>query len=151
MTNVATTHYVIGSAVGPAPYPSLVRDLQRVIGDEARAQVLEAEGRLPAPRDRVRRGRLERDRHLRRRSSMTPSVALVGVEAGGEGLGSAATARSLAAGAPGVLHGSSRQCSQDEDGQIARGALGLGGARLPGLRPEHAALRDERRVTLRTP
>ena len=58
-----TTHYVIGSAVGPAPYPALVRDLQRVIGDEARAQVLEREGRLPAARDRLRRRRLERDRH----------------------------------------------------------------------------------------
>ena len=65
VANVADTHYVIGSAVGPAPFPALVRDLQRVIGDEARAQALEAIGRLPVARDRVRRRRLERDRHLR--------------------------------------------------------------------------------------
>ena len=72
-TNVATTHYIIGSAVGPAPYPALVRDLQRVIGDEARAQVLERAGRLPDARDRLRRRRLQRDRHVRRRSSTTPT------------------------------------------------------------------------------
>ena len=65
VTNVGDTHYIIGSCVGPAPYPALVRDLQRVIGDEARAQVLEAEGRLPGPRDRLRRRRLERDRDVR--------------------------------------------------------------------------------------
>ena len=61
-----STHYVIGSVVGPAPYPALVRDLQRVIGDEARAQMLEREGRLPGARGRLRRRRLERDRHLHR-------------------------------------------------------------------------------------
>ncbi len=65
VANVETTHYVIGSAVGPAPYPSLVRDLQRVIGEEARAQSLAAEGALPRPGDRLRRRRLQRDRHLR--------------------------------------------------------------------------------------
>ena len=64
VANVETTHYVIGSAVGPAPYPSLVRDLQRVIGEEARAQSLAAEGALPQPGDRLRRRRLQRDRHL---------------------------------------------------------------------------------------
>ena len=71
VTNVADTHYVIGSAVGPAPYPALVRDLQRVIGDEARAQMLERDGPAARPRDRLRRRRLERDRHVRRRSSTT--------------------------------------------------------------------------------
>ena len=64
VANVDTTHYIIGSCVGPAPYPALVRDLQRVIGDEARAQMLERAGRLPAARDRLRRRRLELDRHL---------------------------------------------------------------------------------------
>ena len=65
VTNVATTHYIIGSAVGPAPYPALVRDLQRVIGDEAREQALAAEGGAAGPGDRLRRRRLELDRHLR--------------------------------------------------------------------------------------
>ena len=74
VTNSATTHYIIGSAVGPSPYPSLVRDLQRVIGDEARAQALEVTGTLPGTRDGVRRRRVERDRHVhgvrgRRRTS----------------------------------------------------------------------------------
>ena len=71
VTNVRTTHYIIGSAVGPAPYPALVRDLQRVIGDEAREQALAAEGALPGAGDRLRRRRLERDRNLLRRSSTT--------------------------------------------------------------------------------
>ena len=65
VTNVADTHYIIGSAVGPAPYPALVRDLQRVIGDEAREQALAAEGVAAGAGDRLRRRRLERDRHLR--------------------------------------------------------------------------------------
>ena len=75
VANVDTTHYVIGSAVGPAPYPALVRDLQRVIGDEARAQIREVDRPAARPRDRLRGRRLERDRHLhpvrrrRRRSS----------------------------------------------------------------------------------
>ena len=72
VTNVADTHYIIGSAVGPAPYPALVRDLQRVIGDEAREQVLAAEGVLPDARDRLRWRRIERDRDLRPASSTTP-------------------------------------------------------------------------------
>ena len=72
VANVGDTHYVIGSCVGPAPFPAIVRDLQRVIGDEARAQMLEQTGRLPDARDRLRRRRLQRDRHLRARSSTTP-------------------------------------------------------------------------------
>ena len=73
--NVGDTHYVIGSCVGPAPFPALVRDLQRIIGDEARAQILEKTGPAARPRDRLRRRRLERDRHLRARSSTTQACS----------------------------------------------------------------------------
>ena len=75
VTNVATTHYIIGSAVGPAPYPALVRDLQRVIGDEAREQALAVEGAPARPGDRLRRRRLERDRDLHAPSSTTPRLS----------------------------------------------------------------------------
>ena len=132
--NVETTHYVIGSAVGPAPYPALVRDLQRTIGDEARAQVLEAAGPAARPRDRLRRRRLERDRHLRRPSSDDAGVELIGVEAAGEGLETRRHSAPLTTGARGVLHGALSAVLQDEEGQILEAHSVSAGPRLPGRR-----------------
>ena len=141
VTNVGTTHYIIGSAVGPAPYPALVRDLQRVIGDEAREQALAAEGALPA---RVIAcvgggsnaigtfaGFIE-DR----------SVGLIGVEAGGEGLKSGRHGASLVAGTQGVLHGAFSSVLADADGQILEAHSVSAGLDYPGVGPEHAYLRD---------
>jgi tryptophan synthase beta chain len=110
ITNVATTHYLIGSCVGPAPYPEIVRGLQSVIGREARAQFLEAEGPPARGRARVRRGRLERHRNVRRLRRRR-GVRLVGVEA--------AEAASLGNGRAAVLHGARSSVLADEDGQIA--------------------------------
>ena len=145
VTNVADTHYIIGSAVGPAPYPALVRDLQRVIGDEAREQILATDGAAARPRDRLRRRRLERDRHLRRPSSTTQAVELIGVEAAGEGLDGRHGA-SLAAGRTGVLHGALSSVLADEDGQILEAHSISAGLDYPGVGPEHAMLRDSGRA-----
>src|SRR5258708_30950476 len=105
VANVATTHYVIGSAVGPAPYPVLVRDLQRTIGDEARAQLLEAEGRLP---DRVIAcvGGGSNSIGIFTAFIEDSAVDLVGVEAGGAGVETGRHGAPLATGAKGILHGS---------------------------------------------
>ncbi|MCW2967481.1 MAG: tryptophan synthase, beta subunit, partial [Solirubrobacteraceae bacterium] len=117
VTNVESTHYIIGSAVGPAPYPSLVRDLQRVIGDEARAQILEREGRLP---DRVIACVGGGSNAI---GTFAPfyddaSVALVGVEAAGEGIDTGHHGAPLTVGGPGgVLHGSFSAIMQDAEGQ----------------------------------
>src|SRR5205823_13566246 len=117
VTNVATTHYVIGSAVGPAPYPVLVRDLQRTIGDEARAQVLEAEKRLP---DRVIAcvGGGSNSIGMFTAFVDDPDVELIGVEAAGEGIETGRHGAPLATGAKGILHGSYSAVLQDDDGQV---------------------------------
>jgi tryptophan synthase beta chain len=145
VANVQTTHYVIGSAVGPAPYPALVRDLQRVIGDEARAQILERTGALP--------GRVVACVGGGSNAIGTfvafvddAEVELVGVEAGGEGLESARHGASLAAGREGVLHGALSSVLQDEDGQILEAHSISAGLDYPGVGPEHAHLRDTGRV-----
>jgi tryptophan synthase beta chain len=145
VTNVETTHYVIGSAVGPAPYPALVRDLQRVIGDEARAQALELTGRLP--------GRVVACVGGGSNAIGTfaaflgdADVELVGVEAAGEGLESGRHGASLAAGAAGVLHGALSSILQDEEGQIVEAHSVSAGLDYPGVGPEHAHLRDSGRV-----
>ena len=134
VANVGTTHYVIGSAVGPAPYPALVRDLQRVIGEEAREQALAAEGCAAGAGDRLRRRRLQRDRHLPPPSSTTPRSALIGVEAAGEGLDTLRHGASLGAGSTGVLHGSLSSVIADEEGQILEAHSISAGPRLPGRR-----------------
>ena len=144
VTNVSDTHYIIGSAVGPAPYPALVRDLQRVIGEEAREQILAAEGALP---DRVIAcvgggsnaigtfaGFLGDD-----------GVELIGVEAAGEGLGGRHGA-SLGAGRTGVLHGALSSVLADDDGQILEAHSISAGLDYPGVGPEHAQLRDDGRA-----
>jgi tryptophan synthase beta chain len=145
VANVATTHYVIGSAVGPAPYPALVRDLQRVIGDEARAQALGAAGRLP---DRVVAcvGGGSNSIGAFFAFLEDAGVELVGVEAGGEGVGAGRHGASLTAGSEGVLHGTLSSILQDPDGQILEAHSISAGLDYPGVGPEHAHLRDTGRV-----
>ncbi|HMI80855.1 MAG TPA: tryptophan synthase subunit beta [Solirubrobacterales bacterium] len=146
VANVATTHYVIGSAVGPAPYPALVRDLQRVIGEEAREQAFEAEGSLPA-RVIACVGGGSNSIGIFTPFVADEGVALVGVEAAGEGLDSGRHGASLQAGATGVLHGSLSSIIADEEGQILEAHSISAGLDYPGVGPEHAQLRDSGRAT----
>jgi tryptophan synthase beta chain len=142
VTNVATTHYIIGSCVGPAPYPALVRDLQRVIGDEARAQVLERTGRLP---ERVIAcvGGGSHSIGIFVPFVEDAAVKLVGVEAAGEGIDTGRHGAPLtAAGRAGVLHGAYSAIMQNEDGQILEAHSISAGLDYPGSGPEHAWLRD---------
>jgi tryptophan synthase beta chain len=146
VTNVEITHYVIGSSVGPAPYPAIVRDLQRVIGDEARAQLLDREGRLPARVIACVGGGSNSI------GTFVPfledsGVELVGVEAGGEGLETGRHGAPLAAGGrPGVLHGSLSAILQDDEGQIREAHSVSAGLDYPGSGPQHAHLRDSGRA-----
>jgi len=144
VTNVADTHYVIGSAVGPAPYPALVRDLQRVIGDEARAQALAAEGTLPARVIACVGGGSNAIGTFV--AFLDDPVELVGVEAGGEGLESGRHGASLVAGGTGVLHGALSAVLSDRDGQILEAHSVSAGLDYPGVGPEHAHLRDTGRA-----
>jgi tryptophan synthase beta chain len=146
VANVESTHYIIGSCVGPAPYPALVRDLQRVIGDEARAQALETAGRLP---ERVIACVGGGSNAI---GVFTPfvdddSVELIGVEAAGDGIETGRHGAPLtAAGIPGVLHGAYSALMQDEDGQILEAHSISAGLDYPGSGPEHAWLRDSGRA-----
>ncbi|HYV16146.1 MAG TPA: tryptophan synthase subunit beta, partial [Conexibacter sp.] len=144
VTNVATTHYVLGTAAGPAPYPALVRDLQRVIGEEARAQLLEREGRLPA---RVIACVGGGSNAIGTFTAFVPheEVELIGVEAAGEGL-DALHGASLVAGRTGVLHGAMSSVLADESGQILEAHSVSAGLDYPGVGPEHSHLRDTGRV-----
>jgi tryptophan synthase beta chain len=145
VTNVATTHYIIGSAVGPAPYPALVRDLQRTLGEEARAQVLEQAGRLP---DRVLACVGGGSNAIGTFAGFVadPGVELIGVEAAGEGLETRRHSAPLTTGARGVLHGAMSAVLQDEEGQILEAHSVSAGLDYPGSGPEHAWLRDTGRV-----
>jgi tryptophan synthase beta chain len=146
VTNVQSTHYVIGSVVGPAPYPALVRDLQRVIGDEARAQMLEREGRLPA---RVVACVGGGSNALGIFAAFVPDeqVELVGVEAGGDGIDTSRHGAPLTVGGrPGILHGSRSAVMQDEEGQIVQAHSISAGLDYPGAGPQHAYLRDSGRA-----
>jgi tryptophan synthase beta chain len=146
VTNVESSHYIIGSCVGPAPYPALVRDLQRVIGDEARAQILEQAGRLPA-RVIACVGGGSNSIGIFVPFIDDPEVELIGVEAAGEGIESGRHGAPLtAAGLPGVLHGSFSAIMQDEDGQILEAHSISAGLDYPGSGPEHAWLRDQGRA-----
>jgi tryptophan synthase beta chain len=149
VTNVETTFYVIGSVAGPHPYPSLVRDLQRVIGDEARAQWAERLGGLP---DAVLAcvGGGSNAMGAFTAFLADPSVRLVAVEAGGEGLGSGKHGASLTAGRFGVLHGSASSVLQTDDGQVAEAHSVSAGLDYPGVGPELAQLRDTGRLDVRT-
>jgi tryptophan synthase beta chain len=147
--NVATSHYIIGSCVGPAPYPALVRDLQRVIGDESRAQALTAAGRLP---DRVIACVGGGSNAIGMFAAFVddPSVQLIGVEAAGDGLDTPRHGAPLTAagrgGPGGILHGSYSAIMQDEDGQILEAHSISAGLDYPGAGPEHAWLRDTGRA-----
>ncbi len=146
VTNVQGTHYVIGSVVGPAPYPALVRDLQRIIGDEARAQILEREGRLPS---RVVACVGGGSNAMGIFAAFIPDeqVELVGVEAGGEGIETSRHGAPLTVGGrPGILHGSRSAVMQDEEGQIIQAHSISAGLDYPGAGPEHAYLRDTGRA-----
>ena len=146
VTNVESTHYVIGSVVGPAPYPSLVRDLQRVIGDEARAQLGEREGRLPA-RVVACVGGGSNAIGIFTAFLGEEAVELVGVEAGGEGIATPRHGAPLTvAGRPGILHGSRSAVMQDEEGQILEAHSVSAGLDYPGAGPQHAFLRDSGRA-----
>jgi len=138
ITNVETTHYVIGSCVGPAPYPELVRELQAVIGREARGQLLEAESALPEAVVACVGGGSNAIGMFAAFLD-DEDVRLVGVEAAG--------AASLGAGRTGVLHGSRSSVLADEDGQIADAHSISAGLDYPGVGPEHAWLRDTARAT----
>jgi tryptophan synthase beta chain len=144
VTNVETTHYVIGSCVGPAPYPALVRDLQRRIGDEARAQLIERTGRLPERAIACVGGGSNAI------GTFVPfvddDVELIGVEAAGEGLATMRHSAPLTTGAKGVLHGAMSAVIQDEEGQILEAHSISAGLDYPGVGPEHAWLRDSGRV-----
>ena len=146
VTNVATTHYLIGSVVGPHPYPMMVRDFQSVIGREARAQILEATGRLPDYAAACVGGG-SNSIGLFYAFVSDPSVRLVGIEAGGEGLDTGKHAASLEAGRVGVLHGSMSYLLQDADGQVTSAHSISAGLDYPGVGPEHAWLKDTERAT----
>jgi tryptophan synthase beta chain len=144
VANVDSSHYIIGSAVGPAPYPALVRDLQRVIGDEARAQALEVEDSLPRRVIACVGGGSNAIGLFS--AFLDDSVELVGVEAGGEGLESGRHGASLGAGRIGVLHGAMSSVLADEDGQILEAHSISAGLDYPGVGPQHAHLRDSGRA-----
>ncbi|HEX7290542.1 MAG TPA: tryptophan synthase subunit beta [Conexibacter sp.] len=145
VTNVATTHYILGTAAGPAPYPALVRDLQRVIGDEARAQLLEREGRLPQRAIACVGGGSNAIGIFT--PFMDDDVELIGVEAAGEGIETGRHGAPLTVGErPGILHGAFSAVMQDADGQILEAHSISAGLDYPGVGPEHAWLRDSGRA-----
>ncbi|MDQ0314190.1 tryptophan synthase subunit beta [Amorphus orientalis] len=146
VANVDDTYYLIGTAAGPHPYPELVRDFQSVIGTEARAQILEAEGRLP---DQIVAcvGGGSNAIGMFHPFLDDPEVAITGVEAGGDGLDGDRHCASLTAGRPGVLHGNRTYLLQDDDGQILEGHSISAGLDYPGIGPEHSWLKETGRVT----
>ena len=141
VTNVDDTHYIIGSVAGPHPYPMLVRDFQAVIGKEARAQCLEAEGRLPDLLVACVGGG-SNAMGLFHPFVDDDGVDIVGVEAGGEGLATGRHAAPLNAGTPGVLHGSRTYLMDDDSGQIAATHSISAGLDYPGVGPEHSHWKD---------
>jgi tryptophan synthase beta chain len=146
VAHVETTHYCIGSVVGPHPFPAMVRDFQRVIGVEARRQCLDLVGRLP---DAVVAcvGGGSNAMGLFHPFLADETVALVGCEAGGDGVETGRHAAPLTAGSPGVLHGARSYLMQDEDGQTRLTSSISAGLDYPGVGPEHAWLRDSGRAT----
>jgi len=146
VTNVTDTHYIIGSVVGPAPYPRMVRDFQAIIGVEARAQVLERAGRLPRSVVACVGGG---SNAMGVFHAFVPDegVELIGVEAAGEGLESARHSASLTRGTPGVLHGALSYLLQDETGQVHPAHSISAGLDYPGVGPEHSFLKDSGRAS----
>jgi tryptophan synthase beta chain len=145
VSSVPTTHYIIGSVVGPDPFPRMVRDFQSVIGRESRRQMLERVGRLPrtvvacvgggSNAIGIFSGFID-----------DPEVELVGVEAAGEGIATGRHSATLTAGSPGVLHGCLSYLLQDQDGQVQPAHSVSAGLDYPGVGPEHSWLRDTGRV-----
>jgi tryptophan synthase beta chain len=146
VTNVETTHYVIGTVAGPAPFPVMVRDFAAVIGTEARAQCLDQIGRLP---DAVLAcvGGGSNAMGIFHAFIPDESVKLFGFEAGGEGIETGKHAATLTGGSPGVLHGARSYVLQDEDGQTRESHSISAGLDYPGVGPEHAWLKDTGRAT----
>jgi tryptophan synthase beta chain len=145
VTNVADTYYIIGTAAGPHPYPELVRDFQSVIGREAKAQILEAEGHLPDALVAAIGGGSNAI-GLFHPFIGDEDVRLVGVEAAGHGIPTGMHAASLTGGRPGVLHGNKTYLLQDADGQIIDAHSISAGLDYPGIGPEHAYLHDTGRA-----
>ena len=145
VTNVETSHYLLGSVVGPHPYPMMVRDFQSVIGKEARDQLLEAEGSLPEYAVACVGGG-SNAMGLFHPFYADESVRLVGVEAAGAGVASGKHAATLSAGRPGVLHGSMSYLLQDSAGQVQEAHSISAGLDYPGVGPEHAFYRDSGRA-----
>jgi tryptophan synthase beta chain len=146
VTNVTDSHYIIGSVVGPAPYPRMVREFQAVIGREARAQMLETAGRLPATVVACVGGG-SNAMGIFHAFVNDREVELVGVEAAGEGLESGRHAASLTRGRPGVLHGTLSYLLQDASGQVHPAHSISAGLDYPGVGPEHAHLKESGRAT----
>ena len=148
VTNVETTNYVFGTVAGPHPFPLMVREFQRVIGDEARAQVLERVGRLP---DVVAACVGGGSNAIGIFTAFVPdeSVRLVGFEAGGEGIDTGRHAATISGGAPGVLHGARSYLLQDENGQTIESHSISAGLDYPGVGPEHSYLHDIGRAEYR--
>ncbi len=145
VTNVPSTHYIIGSVVGPDPYPRMVRDFQSVIGREARAQMLDRYGELPRTVIACVGGG-SNAMGMFAGFLADEGVELVGVEAAGEGVATGHHSATLSVGAPGVLHGSLSYLLQDADGQVAPAHSISAGLDYPGVGPEHSWLRDTGRV-----
>jgi tryptophan synthase beta chain len=145
VTTVHESHYIIGSVVGPAPYPRMVRDFQRVISREARAQMLERAGRLPKTVVACVGGG-SNAMGMFADFVDDAEVELVGVEAAGEGLGTDRHSASLSKGTPGVLHGALSYLLQDESGQVHPAHSISAGLDYPGVGPEHAWLKDSGRA-----
>ena len=146
VTTCPTSHYIIGSVVGPAPYPRMVRDFQAIIGREARAQMLERTGRLPRSVVACVGGG-SNAMGIFHAFVDDAGVELVGVEAAGHGLESGAHSASLTAGTPGVLHGALMYLLQDEHGQVHPAHSISAGLDYPGVGPEHSYLKDSGRAT----
>ena len=146
ITNVRTTFYIIGSVAGPHPYPLIVRDFQKIIGEEARRQILEKAGRLPDLLVACVGGG-SNAMGLFYPFIGDAAVQMVGVEAAGTGLGLGPHSASLVAGKPGVLHGTKSYLLQDEHGQVSPAHSIAPGLDYPGVGPEHSYLKDSGRVT----
>jgi len=148
VTNVDSTHYLLGTVAGPSPFPRMVRDFQRVIGDESRAQVLELTGRLP---DAVVAcvGGGSNAIGIFYPFIDDPSVRLIGFEAGGDGVETGRHAATITGGAPGVLHGARSYLLQDAMGQTIESHSISAGLDYPGVGPEHSYLNDIGRATYR--
>jgi tryptophan synthase beta chain len=147
VTNVTTTHYVLGSAMGPHPYPTIVRDLQRRIGDEAAAQMLAVEGRLPDLALACVGGGSNAIGLLARFIG-EPSVRLAVAEAAGDGIETGRHAAAILGGTPGILHGSRSLMLQDRDGQVVEAVSASAGLDYPGVGPQLAALAEAGRISV---